>query len=88
MKQFAELTEREMLALAISNKEKAGRIYTDFAKALREDQPDSGRIFVDMAKAEGEHRRELIGLFVPSSGITSSHPARWASEHRQFSRAR
>jgi erythrin-vacuolar iron transport family protein len=68
MKSFAELTEREMLALAITNKEEDGRIYADFAKALGEDHADSARIFVDMAKGEGEKRRELIGTFTAKFG--------------------
>ena len=68
MKSFAELTEREMLALAISKREEDGRVYADFAKTLREDHPDSARIFIDMSKGEGEKRRELIGLFKAKFG--------------------
>ena len=68
MKAFAELTEREILALAISNEEEDGRIFADFAHALHEDYPDTARMFVDMAGEEGEHRRQLIDLFVSRFG--------------------
>ncbi len=68
MKSISELTEREILALAISNEEEDGRIFADFAHALREDYPDSAKMFVDMAAEEGEHRRQLIDLFVVKFG--------------------
>ncbi|MDR3564454.1 MAG: rubrerythrin, partial [Negativicutes bacterium] len=37
MRNFDELTEREILALAISSEEEDGRIYLDFAEGLRAD---------------------------------------------------
>ncbi len=63
MKRFDQLTEPEVLALAISNEEEDGRIYADFAHALREDYPDTALVFDDMAVEENEHRRQLIELF-------------------------
>jgi hypothetical protein len=36
MKSFAELTEQEILALAIANEEEDSRIYRGFAEGLRE----------------------------------------------------
>jgi rubrerythrin len=63
MKSFDDLTEQEVLALAISNEEEDGRIYADFAHALRADYPDTAQIFVDMAAEEGEHRRQLIDSY-------------------------
>ena len=36
MRSFSDLTEREILALAISNEEEDGRIYADFAEGLQE----------------------------------------------------
>jgi erythrin-vacuolar iron transport family protein len=36
VKSFAELTEQEILALAISNEEEDNRIYRGFAEGLRE----------------------------------------------------
>ena len=61
---FTELTEREVLALAISSEEEDARIYADFAEGLRDDYPATARLFTDMSAEESEHRRRLIDLFV------------------------
>jgi erythrin-vacuolar iron transport family protein len=63
MPRFAELTEREILALAISLEEEHGRIYADYAAGLTESFPASAKVFSDMAEEENEHRRWLIDLF-------------------------
>lgn len=63
MKSFDELSEAEILALAISNEEEDGRIFADFAHGLREGYPDTARMFDDMAAEEDEHRRQLIELY-------------------------
>jgi erythrin-vacuolar iron transport family protein len=68
MRSLNDLTEREILALAISNEEEDGRIYADFAEGLRDDYPGSARIFTDMAAEENEHRRRLIDLYVQKFG--------------------
>ena len=68
MRTFKDLTEREVLALAISSEEEDGRIYADFAESLREEYPDSARVFDDMAAEESEHRRMLIDSFVERFG--------------------
>jgi rubrerythrin len=68
MKSFDQLTEPEILALAISSEEEDGRIYADFAEGLRDDHPDTARVFSDMAAEENEHRRLLIDLFVTKFG--------------------
>jgi len=68
MRKFAELTERDLLALAISNEEEDGRIYADYAEGLREDYPSSAKIFQRMAAEENEHRRQLIDMFVVKFG--------------------
>ncbi len=68
MKTFTSLTEREILALAISSEEEDGRIYADFAEGLREEYPDSARVFDDMAGEESDHRRMLIDSFVERFG--------------------
>jgi rubrerythrin len=68
MKSFDELTEPEILALAISSEEEDGRIYADFAEGLGEEYPDTSRIFSDMAAEESEHRRMLIDLYVSKFG--------------------
>ncbi len=63
MRDFSELTEREILALAIGAEEEDGRIYADFAEGLRGDYPASAKVFIEMAGEEGEHRRWLIELY-------------------------
>ena len=68
MRNFDELSEREILALAISSEEEDGRIYADFAELLRNDYPASARVFTEMAAEEGEHRRWLIDLYVERFG--------------------
>ena len=68
MRNFDELSEREILALAIGNEEEDGRIYADFAEGLRADYPGSSKIFTEMAQEEGEHRRRLLDLYVEKFG--------------------
>ena len=68
MRSFADLDERELLALAISAEEEDGRIYADFAHELTADYPDSAKMFTDMALEENEHRRSLIDLFLERFG--------------------
>ncbi len=68
MRNFTELTEREILALAICSEEEDGRIYADFAENLRANYPDSSRMFDDMAAEEGQHRRQLLDLYVSRFG--------------------
>ena len=68
MRNFDDLSEREMLALAIANEEEDGRIYADIAEELRENYPSSAKVFIDMAAEENEHRRRLIDLFVSKFG--------------------
>jgi len=63
MRNFSDLTEREVLALAIANEEEDGRIYLDVAEGLREEYPASSRMFTEMASEEGEHRRLLLDLY-------------------------
>jgi erythrin-vacuolar iron transport family protein len=63
MKKFEELTEREVLALAISLEEEDERVYADFAEGLRLDYPASAAMFEGMREEESGHRRRLIELF-------------------------
>lgn len=63
MRNFSDLTEREVLALAIANEEEDGRIYLDIAEGLREDYPASSEMFHEMAAEENEHRRRLLDLY-------------------------
>lgn len=68
MRKFDDLSEREILALAIGAEEEDGRIYADFAEGLRENYPSSARVFEEMAAEENVHRRSLIDLFVSKFG--------------------
>ena len=68
MKAFDDLSERDVLALAISNEEEDGRVFADFAHELRADYPDTALMFDDMAAEESDHRRRLIDLFVRRYG--------------------
>ena len=63
MKRFADLTEQEILALAISNEEEDSRIYRSFAEGLRKDYAASARMFDEMADEEVRHRTMLFDLY-------------------------
>lgn len=63
MKNFADLTEREVLAVAIASEEEDSRIYMTFAEDLAERYPDSARIFEEMAEEERGHRHLLLELY-------------------------
>ncbi|KUL95535.1 membrane protein [Bosea sp. WAO] len=62
-RRFDSLTEREVLALAISSEEEDGRIYATYAAMLRADYPASAAVFDDMAAEEDGHRQRLIGEY-------------------------
>src|SRR6266851_3583869 len=63
MRNFDSLSEREILALAISLEEEDERIYADFAEGLRQDFPASAAVFDGMRVEESGHRRRLIELY-------------------------
>src|SRR6202048_3692781 len=63
MKNFADLTEREVLAVAISSEEEDSRIYMTFAEDLRERYPDSAKLFEEMADEERGHRHRPLEMF-------------------------
>ncbi|HEU5020183.1 MAG TPA: ferritin family protein [Pseudolabrys sp.] len=63
MKRFAELTEQEVLALAITNEEEDSRIYRGFAEGLRQQFPSSAKVFDEMAEEEITHRSKLFELY-------------------------
>jgi len=60
---FGDLNEREVLALAITLEEEDSRIYGDFADGLRERYPDSAAIFDEMQGEEVGHHSRLIDIF-------------------------
>jgi erythrin-vacuolar iron transport family protein len=68
VKHFSELTEREVLALAISLEEEDERIYDNFVDGLKEQYPASANIFRGMALEEAGHRHRLIELYQAKFG--------------------
>ena len=62
-KNFKDLTEREILALAITLEEQDGRIYADFAEGLRDTYPATAKMFEEMQVEESDHRRRLIEIY-------------------------
>jgi len=63
MKALSDLSEREVLALAIANEEEDSRIYQNFADRLRPDFDASAHVFEDMAEEERGHRESLYALY-------------------------
>ena len=61
-RRFSDLSEQEILALAISSEEDDARIYRSYAEMLRSDFPDSAKVFDGMATEEDGHRQRLIDL--------------------------
>ena len=68
MKRFSDLTEQEVLALAITNEEEDSRIYRGFADGLREQAPASAKMFELMAEEEVRHRSRLNDLYKQKFG--------------------
>jgi rubrerythrin len=60
---FRDLTEAQILALAVTAEEEDARIYRDFAESLRADFPASADMFTSMAAEEDGHRHRLIELY-------------------------
>jgi rubrerythrin len=63
MRNFSDLSERDLLALAISQEEEDSRIYESYAEALKEEFPNSAEVFVKMAEEESGHRHRLLDLY-------------------------
>jgi erythrin-vacuolar iron transport family protein len=63
MRSFDSLTEKEILALAISQEEEDAHIYDDFADGLKESYPVQAEKFTAMRKDEDGHRHRLIELY-------------------------
>ncbi len=61
-RRFSDLSEQEILALAISSEEDDARIYRSYGEMLRVDFPDSAKVFDGMAVEEDGHRQQLIDL--------------------------
>lgn len=63
MKRFADLSEQEILALAISNEDEDSRIYRGFSEGLRDAFPASAKVFDEMADEEVRHRTMLFEMY-------------------------
>ena len=63
LKKFKDLTEKEILAIAIGAEEEDGRIYGEFADALRDEYPSTAQMFEEMRQEEVGHRDRLFAMF-------------------------
>lgn len=63
MRTFESLSEREVLALAISLEEDDARIYEDFADGLKDNYPEQAAKFLELQKEEDGHRHRLLDLY-------------------------
>src|SRR2546429_444261 len=63
LKKFKDLTEKEILAIAIAAEEEDGRIYGEFADALRDEYPATAEMFEEMRREEVGHRDRLFEMF-------------------------
>ena len=72
-KNFKDLSEREILALAIALEEEDGKIYGDFVEGLRETYPGSAKLFAEMQEEESEHRSRLLDLYRDKFGDHIPH---------------
>lgn len=61
-KRFDDLTQQEVVALAIASEEDDARIYRHWASVLQADYPATAAIFDAMAEEEDGHRRALLDL--------------------------
>jgi len=62
-KNFKDLSQREILALAISLEEEDSRVYGDFADGLRQTYPATAKMFEEMQAEESGHRTSLIEIY-------------------------
>lgn len=60
---FRDLTEAQILAVAVTAEEEDSRIYRDFAASLSKDFPSTATLFTRMADEEDNHRRRLIDMY-------------------------
>lgn len=67
-RKFKDLSEAEVLALAISSEEDDARIYATYAHELRAEYPETAAVFDEMALEENEHRKMLIDAFTTRFG--------------------
>src|ERR1700756_426318 len=63
LKKFKDLSEKEILAIAIAAEEEDGRIYGEFADALRDEYPSTAEMFEGMRAEEAVHRARRTEMF-------------------------
>lgn len=63
MKRVKDLTQPEVLALAISSEEEDSQIYMNFAHKLRGEYDSTAQMFEEMAAEEQEHKNMLLDLY-------------------------
>src|SRR2546422_11689026 len=63
LKKFKDLTEKEILAIAIAAEEEDGRIYGEFADALRDEYHSTAEMFKEIRQQEVVHRDRLFEMF-------------------------
>jgi rubrerythrin len=73
MKTFDSLTEREILALAISLEEEDARIYQDFAEGLQANYPEQAKKFRELRHEEDGHRHRLLEIYKSKFGDHVPH---------------
>lgn len=69
-RRFSDLSDQEVLALAISSEEDDAQIYRTYAARLREEYPSTAAVFEGMAEEEDNHRAQLIALHRERFGET------------------
>jgi erythrin-vacuolar iron transport family protein len=62
-KSFNELSEKEILALAISQEEEDGKIYGEFAERMRPTHPKTADTLAAMRDEESSHRHQLTETY-------------------------
>jgi rubrerythrin len=63
LKTIKDLTPQEVLALAIQAEEEDSRIYSDLARKVRQDYPETAKALSSMHDEEDEHRRRLFETY-------------------------
>jgi rubrerythrin len=63
MRTFKSLSEKEILALAISLEEEDARVYDDFAEGLEAHFPGTAQQFKQLRADEDKHRHRLLELY-------------------------
>ena len=62
-KKYHDLSDKEVLALAIYAEEEDSRIYQQYSFHFLKDFPETALLFQEMSDEENEHRRQLLDLF-------------------------